>query len=92
MLLNPRQVGERELWVVVPAFSEEAGIEVTLRAPARQRETGFALVVVGNASTDGTAARVRRFACQGPPVPVRLVAERAPGAGSAADAGEVHVR
>ncbi|MEU8031860.1 glycosyltransferase [Streptomyces sp. NPDC049099] len=74
------------LWVVVPAYNEEAGIGATLAALAAQTDTGFTLVVVDNASTDATAEVVRRFAAAAP-FPVHLVAEREPGAGAAADTG-----
>jgi glycosyltransferase involved in cell wall biosynthesis len=74
------------LWVVVPAYNEEAGIDATLAALAAQTDTAFTLVVVDNASTDATAAVVRRFAA-GAPFPVHLVREDEPGAGAAADTG-----
>ncbi|MGW1191463.1 glycosyltransferase family 2 protein [Streptomyces sp. NPDC002559] len=78
--------GMPTLWAVVPAYNEEAGIGATLAALAAQTDTGFALVVVDNASTDATAAVVRRFAA-GAPFPVRLVHEEERGAGAAADTG-----
>ncbi|GGV10039.1 glycosyl transferase [Streptomyces filipinensis] len=74
------------LWVVVPAYDEEAGIGATLAALAAQSDTGFCLVVVDNASTDGTAEVVRRFAATAP-FPVHLVREEEPGTGAAADTG-----
>ncbi|MFI1367487.1 glycosyltransferase family A protein [Streptomyces griseochromogenes] len=74
------------LWVVLPAYNEEAGIEATLAALVSQTDTGFALVVVDNASTDATADVVRRFAATAP-FPVHLVPEDEPGAGAAADTG-----
>jgi glycosyltransferase involved in cell wall biosynthesis len=77
------------LWVVVPAFDEEAAIGGALAALAAQTDTGFTLVVADNASTDATAAIVRRFA-PAAPFPVHLVHETAPGAGTAADTGFRH--
>ncbi|MFI9251831.1 glycosyltransferase [Streptomyces sp. NPDC053069] len=74
------------LWVVVPAYNEEAGIGATLAALAAQTDTGFTLVVVDNASTDATAEVVRRFAAAAP-FPVHLIEEEEPGAGAAADTG-----
>ncbi|MER6030001.1 glycosyltransferase [Streptomyces sp. NPDC001851] len=74
------------LWVVVPAYNEEAGIGATLAALAAQTDTGFTLVVVDNASTDATTDVVRRFAAAAP-FPVHLVHEEEPGAGAAADTG-----
>lgn len=44
-----------DLWVVVPAHNEARGLPNTLAALARQRDTDFTVVVVDNASTDGTA-------------------------------------
>jgi glycosyltransferase involved in cell wall biosynthesis len=74
------------LWVVVPAYNEAAGIGDTLAALAAQTDTGFHLVVVDNASTDGTAEAVRRFA-DGAPFPVRVVREEERGTGAAVDTG-----
>ncbi|MFI9808611.1 glycosyltransferase family A protein [Streptomyces sp. NPDC052301] len=78
--------GQGPLWVVVPACDEEAGIGATLAAPACQSDTRFAPGVVDNASTDATAAGVRRFAA-GAPFPVHLVHEDRPGTAAAADTG-----
>ncbi|MVO88824.1 glycosyltransferase [Streptomyces sp. p1417] len=74
------------MWVVVPAYNEEAGIGATLAALASQTDTDFALVVVDNASTDSTAAVVRRFAAVAP-FPVHLVHEEERGTGAAVDTG-----
>ncbi|SDT60352.1 glycosyltransferase family 2 protein [Actinoplanes derwentensis] len=78
-----------ELAVVVPAFNEAASIGATLAALAAQTDRDFRLVVVDNASTDGTAAVVRRFA-ETAPFPVEVVTETEPGAGTAADTGFRH--
>ena len=48
------------LWVVVPAFDEQAGIARTIAALAAQRDRDFHLVVVDNASTDDTARETER--------------------------------
>ncbi|GAA1789805.1 hypothetical protein GCM10009835_04050 [Planosporangium flavigriseum] len=74
------------LWVVVPAYNEEAGIGATLDALAGQTDLDFSLVVVDNASTDGTAEVVRRFAITAP-FPVTVLAETERGPGAAADTG-----
>ncbi|MET9377473.1 glycosyltransferase family 2 protein [Streptomyces sp. NPDC002992] len=79
-------LAEAALWAVVPAFDEEASLGATLDALAAQSDTGFTLVVVDNASTDGTPGIVRRFAADAP-FPVHLVEECEPGAGAAADTG-----
>lgn len=47
------------MWVVVPAYEEEARLASTLAALAAQRDREFTLLVVDNASTDGTAAVAR---------------------------------
>ncbi|MGD9485408.1 glycosyltransferase [Streptomyces sp. TRM70308] len=78
--------GGEPLWVVVPAYNEEAGIGATLAALASQSDTCFALVVVDNASADATAGLVRRFAATAP-FPVHVVRERERGTGAAADTG-----
>ncbi|MFI5938795.1 glycosyltransferase [Streptomyces uncialis] len=78
--------GTPSLWVVVPAFDEESAIGGTLAALAAQSDPGFTLVVVDNASTDGTAGLVRRFAATAP-FPVRLLHEPQRGTGCAADTG-----
>jgi cytochrome P450/GT2 family glycosyltransferase len=77
---------EPGLWVVVPAYNEEAAVGATLAALAAQTDRDFVLVVVDNASTDATAAVVGRFAVTAP-FPVRVVVEPSPGAGTAADTG-----
>jgi glycosyltransferase involved in cell wall biosynthesis len=77
------------LWVVVPAYNEAAGITATLKALAAQADRGFTAVVVDNNSTDGTAEVVRAF-CAGTVVgsgPVRLIGESQKGTGAAADTG-----
>ncbi|KAA6224039.1 glycosyltransferase [Streptomyces albofaciens JCM 4342] len=74
------------LWGVVPAFNEAAGIGATLAALASQSDTCFTLVMVDNASTDATAARVRAFAATAP-FAVHLIHEDEPGTGAAVDTG-----
>ncbi|MDQ8704017.1 glycosyltransferase [Streptomyces sp. LHD-70] len=74
------------LWVVVPAYNEESGMAATLTALASQTDTDFTLAVVDNASTDATAALVRRFAGTAP-FPVHVVREEERGTGAAVDTG-----
>lgn len=50
-----------QLTVVVPAFNEEAGIGVVIDA-LQHDCPGAEIIVVDDASTDGTAAQVARFA------------------------------
>lgn len=74
-----------DLWVIVPAFDEAAGIGATLDALAAQTDRDFRLVVVDNASTDGTADVVRAH-----PMPAEIVDEPQRGTGAAADTGMRH--
>lgn len=73
------------LWVVVPAFDEAAGITATLDALAAQTDRDFRVLVVDNASTDGTADVVRAH-----PLRARVVHEPQRGTGAAADTGMRH--
>ncbi|GAA0511430.1 glycosyl transferase [Paractinoplanes deccanensis] len=75
------------LWVVVPAYNEQARISATLAALAAQTDTDFTLLVVDNNSTDGTAEVVRRFEA---PFPVELLVETDKGVGCAVDTGFRH--
>ncbi|GHG53198.1 glycosyltransferase family 2 protein [Streptomyces griseocarneus] len=72
------------LWVVVPAHQEEARIDGTLRALAAQHDRDFTLVVVDNASTDGTGRIARSFAARAP-FPVHVIEEQDKGVGCAVD-------
>lgn len=74
------------LWVVVPAHQEAARIDATLQALAAQRDRDFTLVVVDNASTDGTSALARDFA-RWAPFPVHVLHEPDKGVGCAVDTG-----
>jgi glycosyltransferase involved in cell wall biosynthesis len=75
-----------QLAVVVPAYNEGGWISAALRALEAQTDRDFTLVVVDNASTDDTAEVVRAFARRSA-LEVHLIAESAPGAGTAADTG-----
>ncbi|MFB7613149.1 glycosyltransferase family 2 protein [Kitasatospora sp. NPDC056181] len=78
-----------KLWVVVPAYQEEARIEGTLNALAAQRDREFTLLVADNGSTDRTVAKVRAFA-ERAPFPVEVLVEPEKGVGSAIDTGFRH--
>ncbi|MER6630369.1 glycosyltransferase family A protein [Streptomyces sp. NPDC000987] len=74
------------LWVVVPAHQEATRIGATLHALAAQHDRDFTLVVVDNASSDGTAAVVHDFA-RWAPFPVHVLSEPEKGTGCAVDTG-----
>lgn len=75
------------LWVVVPFYNEERGMEATLRALAAQTDRDFALVLVNNASTDGSRAVAERFAAEEPALVTHVIDEEQKGTGAAADTG-----
>jgi len=74
---------------VVPAFDEAAGIGATLDALAAQTDQDFRLVVVDNASTDGTADVVRAHPLV-TSTTAEVVHEVQRGTGAAADTGMRH--
>jgi len=76
--------------VVVPGFNEERWIGQTLDALAAQTEQDFAVVVVDNASTDGTAQVVRDAFGRHPHLHGTLLHEPEKGTGCAADTGFRH--
>jgi glycosyltransferase involved in cell wall biosynthesis len=78
-----------ELWVVVPAYNEADWIGGVLSALAAQTDLDFSLVVVDNASTDGTGDLVRELAAR-LPFRTEVITESGPGAGTAADTGFRH--
>lgn len=77
------------LWVVIPAYDEVARLGDTLTALAAQRDLDLQLVVVDNASTDGTRSVAERFA-ETAPFPVHVISEREKGVGCAVDTGFRH--
>ncbi|SDT71238.1 Glycosyl transferase family 2 [Streptomyces sp. TLI_053] len=77
------------LWVIVPAYREEARITATLNALAAQRDREFTLLVADNGSTDGTVGAVRAFAARAP-FPVEVLVEPEKGVGSAVDTAFRH--
>ncbi|MFG1610555.1 glycosyltransferase family 2 protein [Actinoplanes sp. NPDC049265] len=68
------------MWVVVPAYQEEARIGATLAALAAQTDRDYHLLVVDNGSTDATAAIARRFGAE-------VLVEDEKGVGCAVDTG-----
>ncbi|WP_278314501.1 glycosyltransferase family 2 protein [Lolliginicoccus levis] len=75
-----------KLSVVVPAFNEEDAIKPCLEALVSQREVPHEIIVVDNASTDGTAAAVSSFQ-KTSSVPIKLVHEPVPGVAAARNRG-----
>ena len=85
--MNPSPAGGEQLAVVIPMLNEAPGVEATLRALARQRDTDFAVVVVDNGSTDGSAEVVGSFIERHALTTWRVIAEPQKGTGAAADTG-----
>ncbi|GAA0663562.1 glycosyltransferase [Kitasatospora atroaurantiaca] len=77
------------LWVVIPAYQEEARISGALGALAAQHDLDFRLLVVDNASSDRTVELVRDFAARAP-FPVEVLVEPEKGVGCAVDTGFRH--
>lgn len=71
------------LWVVVPAYNEQARIAQTLRALAVQTDQEFTLLVVDNGSADATAEIARAAGAQ-------VLIEPEKGVGCAVDTGFRH--
>lgn len=72
------------LWIVIPAYNEEQYVGTTMSALAAQNDTAFSVVVVDNASTDATVARVREWSNV---LDLHVIREPEKGTGSAADTG-----
>jgi glycosyltransferase involved in cell wall biosynthesis len=77
-------------FVVVPFYNEAVLLRGTLEALAAQSDTDFQLVLVDNASTDGSVAVARRFAVDYPRLQVHFVNEPSKGTGVASDTGFRH--
>ena len=77
------------LWVIIPAYQEEARIDGALRALAAQHDRDFTLLVADNGSTDATVATVRAFAAHAP-FPVHVLTEPQKGVGCAVDTAFHH--
>ncbi|MDI1463463.1 glycosyltransferase [Catellatospora sp. KI3] len=72
------------LWVVIPAYDEQRSIGATLHRLTEQTDSAFTVVVVDNASTDGTAAVAAGFADR---LDLHVITEPVKGTGAAADTG-----
>jgi glycosyltransferase involved in cell wall biosynthesis len=75
----------RDLAVIVPARNEARLLPGLLAALAAQHDPAFTVVLVDNASTDGTVSSVRSSRLD-----IAVVSERSLGAGTAADTGFRH--
>lgn len=77
---------QSSLWVVIPVYNEVKGIRPTIQALADQTDREYHLLFVDNASTDGSAAKIRQ-ACQLLNVTHEIISEPQKGTGAAADTG-----
>jgi glycosyltransferase involved in cell wall biosynthesis len=73
--------------VIVPYYNEAKFIDQTLRSLAEQRYRNFMLILVDNASTDGTTDVCKKVMASYPDIPVRYVTEHRQGQLCALDAG-----
>ncbi|MDT7934465.1 MAG: glycosyltransferase family 2 protein [Sphingomonadaceae bacterium] len=65
--------------VVIPYYNEASGIEATLRCAGEQMGEAFRLILIDNASTDGSEAVCRRVMADYPHVEVEYLREARPG-------------
>jgi glycosyltransferase involved in cell wall biosynthesis len=87
---RPLDAPGADTWVVVPGYNEEAWIGSTIDSLAVQRGIELTVLVVDNASTDGTAAAVAAAAARHPDLDVRCLREDEKGTGAASDTGFRH--
>jgi len=73
--------------VIVPAYNEEKLIGACLDSLVTQRPLPDEILIVNNASTDGTAAIVESFISQHPDVNMRLIHESKKGCHQARETG-----
>ncbi|MWV58788.1 glycosyltransferase family 2 protein [Rathayibacter sp. VKM Ac-2754] len=74
-------------WVVVPLYNEEKLLDGALEALAAQTDPDFTLLLVDNASTDGSRAVIDAFAARHPGRQVMTITEGQKGTGAASDTG-----
>ena len=83
-----RTDGGKPLWsIVVPYYNETAFIGRTIAAAIAQTGVSFRLILVDNASTDGSEALCRSLLADAPGVDVLFVREGRPGPSHALKAG-----
>jgi len=73
--------------VIIPAFNEEVLIVKCLQSLAEQTPTPDEILVVDNASTDATAAKVQEFIVAHPALNIRLIHESEQGCIPARETG-----
>ncbi|MGX5357127.1 glycosyltransferase [Kocuria sp. KH4] len=74
---SPQHVGRPGVGVVIPAFNEEAVLRRCLQAVLDQTVAAQQIIVVDNASTDGTRDVVNRMQDENPHAPLILVQQHA---------------
>ncbi|MEG3124769.1 glycosyltransferase family 2 protein [Sphingomonas sp. GB1N7] len=80
--------GCNPVWsIVLPYYNETAFIGPTIAAAIAQRDVSFRLILVDNASTDGSEALCRSLLAEAPHIDVLFVHERRPGPSHALKAG-----
>jgi glycosyltransferase involved in cell wall biosynthesis len=76
-----------DVWVVVPCFNEERWVRGVVAALAAQRGIELTVLMVDNASTDGTAAAALDEASRHAGLDLRVLHESEKGTGCASDSG-----
>lgn len=83
-----RTDGCNPVWsIVLPYYNETAFIAPTIAAAIAQRDASFRLILVDNASTDGSEALCRSLLAAAPDIDVLFVHEARPGPSHALKAG-----
>ena len=81
------ETADELLTVVIPVYNRERLLRETLDSLAAQTVRGFRLVVVDNASTDGSRAVAEAWAAAHMDIPASVLSEERPGAAAARNRG-----
>lgn len=81
------ETAEELLTVVIPVYNRERLLRETLDSLAAQTVRGFRLVVVDNASTDGSRSVAEAWAAAHMDIPASILSEERPGAAAARNRG-----